>query len=59
MSLEITLYPQHASKSKLINFLKENDFLKSEHYLKEMNTSEILHYHWFNKMPLNIKTAFT
>lgn len=48
MSLEITLYPQHASKSKLINFLKENDFIKSEHYLKEMNTSEILHYHWFN-----------
>ena len=48
MSLEITLYPKQASKSKLINFLKQNDFIKSEHYLKEMNTSETLHYHWFN-----------
>jgi len=48
MSLEITLYPKYASKSKLINFLKENDFIKSEHYFKEMNTSEMLHYYWFN-----------
>jgi len=48
MSLEITLYPKQASKSKLIDFLKQNNFIKSEHFLKEMNTSEILHYHWFN-----------
>ena len=48
MSLEITLYPKQASKSKLIDFLKQNSFIKSKHYLQEMNTSEILHYHWFN-----------
>jgi hypothetical protein len=48
MSLEITLYPKNASKSKLINFLKQNNFIKIKHYLKEMNTDEILHYHWFN-----------
>ena len=48
MSLEITLYPLQASKSKLINFLKQNNFIKSEHYLKEMNTNEILHYYWFD-----------
>jgi hypothetical protein len=48
MSLEITLYPKQSTKTKLINFLKQNGFIKTEHYLKEMNTSEILHYHWFN-----------
>ena len=48
MSLEITLYPKQASKSKLIDLLKQNNFTKSEHFFKEMNTSEILHYHWFN-----------
>ena len=49
MSLEITLYPKEASKSKLIKFLKQNSFKKSNHYLKEMNTSEMLYYYWFNK----------
>jgi hypothetical protein len=48
MSLEITLYPKDASKHKLVEFLKENKFKKTEHYIKDLNSSEILHFYWFN-----------
>lgn len=48
MSLEITLYSKATTKLKLINFLKKEGFIKCKHIIDTLNTTNHLHYNWFN-----------
>ncbi len=47
MSVEVTLYTKTATKTGLVKFLLANSFVKSRHFLNEMNTKEILFFSWF------------